>query len=150
MEMFRPVVEAYEEAWEAAGHPASARRIGCCNHAFVHRDSATARRIWEPRYRAYVEAVNDLQRASSQGQGSGMGAFDFDERAASVALCGSPEQLIDRIGINRELLHLDTQLLMFDMGGIPDPELFAAIELAGTEVLPHLGSGDTTPRAAGS
>lgn len=138
MEMFRPVVEAYEEAWEAAGHPVEARRIGCCNHAFVHRDSGTARRIWEPRYRAYVEAVNELQRASSKGAGNGMGAFDFDERLASVALCGSPEQVVDRIGTNRELLHLDTQLLMFDMGGLPDHELFATIELAGTDVIPQL------------
>jgi hypothetical protein len=46
--------------------------------------------------------------------------------------------VIDRMGEAREALHLDTHILMLDMGGIPDDELFPAIELAGAEVLPHL------------
>ena len=37
-----------------------------------------------------------------------------------------------------ELLHLDTHLLMLDMGGLPDAELCPAIELLGSDVLPKL------------
>ena len=44
------------------------------------------------------------------------------------------------MGQAREMLRLDTHLLMFDMGGIPDDELFAAIELAGADVLPQVAS----------
>ena len=38
----------------------------------------------------------------------------------------------------RETLQLDTQILMFDVGGVPDAELFTTIELVGSDVLPHL------------
>jgi hypothetical protein len=38
----------------------------------------------------------------------------------------------------QELLHLDTHVVMLDMGGLPDDELFAVIELMGVELIPTL------------
>ena len=35
-----------------------------------------------------------------------------------------------------EQLHLDTHVVMLDMGGLPDDELFATIELFGTAIIP--------------
>jgi alkanesulfonate monooxygenase SsuD/methylene tetrahydromethanopterin reductase-like flavin-dependent oxidoreductase (luciferase family) len=134
-EAFRPMVELYEERWEAYGHDPADRRVGCCTHAFVAATRAEARRVWEPRYRAYIEWVNDLVERSTGGRSGGLGGFDFDERCATTAMCGSPAEIVDRMGQLRDLLHLDTQLLMFDMGGLPDAELRAVIELAGTEVV---------------
>jgi alkanesulfonate monooxygenase SsuD/methylene tetrahydromethanopterin reductase-like flavin-dependent oxidoreductase (luciferase family) len=138
-ESFRPMVERYEEQWALHGRDPADRRVGCCTHAFVAATRAEARRIWEPRYRAYIEWVNELVFASTGGRATGLGGFDFEERCASLAICGSPAEMIDRMGELRELLHLDTQLLMFDMGGLPDDELRAVIELAGTEVIPKVG-----------
>ena len=135
IEMFRTAVELYETAWERYGRDPADRRIGCCSHCFVHRDDATARRIWEPRYRVYIEWVNELQRTSSGRRGSGMGDFDFEALIANTALCGSPQHVIDRMGTIADALHLDTHILMFDMGGLPDDELFTTIALAGTEVI---------------
>jgi alkanesulfonate monooxygenase SsuD/methylene tetrahydromethanopterin reductase-like flavin-dependent oxidoreductase (luciferase family) len=63
---------------------------------------------------------------------------DFDTMNSTIAICGSPAEVVDRMGEAREALHLDTHILMLDMGGIPDDELFPAIELAGAEVLPQL------------
>ncbi len=137
-ETFVPMVELYEESWEQYGHDPSARRIGCVSHAHVHHDSATARARWEPRYRAYIEWVNDLQARSSEGRNRGLGGFDFDRLCRTTAICGSPAEVVDRMGVLRERLHLDVHGLMFDMGGLPDDELFAAIELVGTEVIPAL------------
>ena len=105
---------------------------------FVHSSAATARAQWEPRYRAYIEWVNALQFASSGGRSAGLGGFDFDALTAETAVCGSPGQVVDRLGTIAERLSLDTQILMFDMGGMPDDELFAAIELTGSEVIPQL------------
>lgn len=138
IEMFRPMVELFEERWEAHGHDPAARRIGCCSHAHVATATRKARACWEPRYRAYIEWVNDLQRRSTEGRSSGLGAFDFDALCATTAVCGSPAEVVDRMGAIRDTLHLDVQLLMFDMGGLPDPDLFATIELSGAEVLPQL------------
>jgi alkanesulfonate monooxygenase SsuD/methylene tetrahydromethanopterin reductase-like flavin-dependent oxidoreductase (luciferase family) len=79
IEMFRKAVDYYEERWEHYGHLASAKRIGCCSHTFIHHSSATARTIWEPRYRAYIEWVNALTYQSTNGENAGgLGSFDFD------------------------------------------------------------------------
>jgi alkanesulfonate monooxygenase SsuD/methylene tetrahydromethanopterin reductase-like flavin-dependent oxidoreductase (luciferase family) len=137
LDMFRKAVDLYEARWEHYGHPASAKRIGCCTHTYIHESSQRARQIWEPRYRAYIEWVNALQSASSGGKMSGLGNFDFEALTASTAMCGSPEEVVDRMGSMREKLHLDTQILMFDMGGLPDTELFDVIELAGESLLPQ-------------
>lgn len=138
-ELFRPMVQLYEERWEAHGHDPAHRRIGCCSHAWVHPDGRRARADWEPRYRNYVEWVNELFRTSSRlPDGEGLGTFDFDERCRTVALCGSPAEVVERMAHIREVLHLDTHLLMFDMGGMPWEPLRDTIELVGAEVLPAL------------
>ncbi len=140
-ELFRPMVELYEERWEAHGHDPAQRRIGCCSHAWVDRDESRARARWEPRYRAYVEWVNELFRVSTgMADGQGIGAFDFEERCRTIALYGSPAQVVDRMEEIREVLHVDTHLLMLDMGGMPWDELAPAIELIGSDVLPGLRS----------
>ena len=139
--MFRPVVDRYIELWEAYGHDPAQRRIGCCSHFFVARDSADAKRRWAPRYLHYLESVIRWQQASASRAGATVGRFplhDFDTMNSTIAICGSPAEVVDRMGEAREALHLDTHILMLDMGGIPDDELFPAIELAGAEVLPHL------------
>lgn len=141
--MFRGVVDRYIEQWEANGHDPADRRIGCCSHAFVARDSADARRRWAPRYLHYLESVIAWQQASAARAGTPVARFplhDFDTMASTIAICGSPAEVVDRMGQAREMLRLDTHLLMFDMGGIPDDELFAAIELAGADVLPQVAS----------
>jgi alkanesulfonate monooxygenase SsuD/methylene tetrahydromethanopterin reductase-like flavin-dependent oxidoreductase (luciferase family) len=137
-EHFVPMVELYEQRWEEHGHDPAERRIGCVSHAHVERDAALAHARWEPRYRAYIEWVNDLQARSSEGRNRGLGSFDYDLLCRRTALCGSPAEVLDRMGTMQELLHLDTHALMFDMGGMPDDELFATIELVGTDLLPAL------------
>ncbi len=140
-EMFRPSVERYVEKWDEAGRDPADRRIGCCSHAWVDRDGGRARTAWEPRYLAYLEAVGRWQRHASRRAGLDVGEFrpgDFDQMLSIVAICGSPAEVVDRMGVARETLQLDTQILMFDMGGVPDAELFTTIELVGSDVLPHL------------
>jgi alkanesulfonate monooxygenase SsuD/methylene tetrahydromethanopterin reductase-like flavin-dependent oxidoreductase (luciferase family) len=137
-ENFVPMVELYEERWEAFGHDPAGRRIGCVSHAHVRPSSQEARARWEPRYRAYIEWVNELQSRSSEGRGHGLGSFDFDALCRHTALCGSPAEVLERMATIQELLHLDAHVVMLDMGGLPDDELFAVIELMGTGVLPAL------------
>jgi alkanesulfonate monooxygenase SsuD/methylene tetrahydromethanopterin reductase-like flavin-dependent oxidoreductase (luciferase family) len=143
VDMFRPAVDTYRAAWDAAGHDPAAARIGCCTHLWVAATTEAARRQWEPRYRAYIEWVNDLQAWSAgkpPGTVGGLGGFDFDRLTAETAICGSPAEVVDRMGTIASALDLDTQIVMLDMGGVPDDELFAAIELLGAAVLPQLGT----------
>ena len=142
-EMFIPVVERYIEGWEAAGRDPADRRIGCCSHFHVALASQTARDRWAPRYVAYMQAVNEwiVQSARRAGtEGRGLGDVDFDAMTSTIAICGSPEETIERMGVAAEMLQLDTQILMMDLGGLPDAELYESIELAGAEVLPTVST----------
>lgn len=138
-EMFVPVVERYLEGWEAAGRDPADRRIGCCSHFHVAGTSQEARRRWAPRYLAYMGAVEDWIRQSARRAGTetrGLGAVDFETMTSTIAICGSAEEAVERMGVAAEVLQLDTQILMMDLGGLPDAELHECIELAGSHVLP--------------
>ena len=64
--------------------------------------------------------------------------FDYDATVRDMAVVGSPAEVVDRIGQMRDLLHLDTHLVKFDMGGMPHDEVAATIERFGAEVIPQL------------
>lgn len=140
-EMFRPVVELYIERWEHYGHDRAMRRIGACTHAFVGRDGAEVRARWAPRYLHYLESVARWQAASQARAGTPPAPFpvgDIDTLLSTVGICGSPMEVIHRMGTARELLSLDTQILMLDMGGMPHAEVAMALELLGSDVLPEV------------
>jgi hypothetical protein len=40
----------------------------------------------------------------------------------------------------KETLHLDTQLVMIDMGGMPDDDIRASLDLFGEHVLPEVAA----------
>ncbi|HAP78337.1 MAG TPA: hypothetical protein DCR14_19925 [Acidimicrobiaceae bacterium] len=137
--MFRPAVDRYREQWAAHGHDPALARVGACSHFFVARDSADAKARWAPRYQHYLDNVAGWQRQSSEQAGKAIGLFplqDFETMTQTVAICGSPAEVVDRMGQLHEQLGIDTHLLMLDMGGMPDDELFAALELTGAEVIP--------------
>lgn len=137
-EGFRPIVDHYIQKWEEYGRDPADRRIGSCSHAWIGKDSASARKQWEPRYGAYINWVNALIAESMGRSDVSIGAFDFDERCRTTAICGSPAEVANRINEIKELLSLDTYLLKFDMGGMPHADVARTIELAGAEVLPQL------------
>lgn len=142
-EMFRPAVERFCEQWETHGHDPADRRIGACSHAFVATDGADARRRWEPRYLHYLRSVMEFQAASSKRAGRvpiELPLDDFATMCSTIAICGSPAEVVDRMAAAQEILGIDTHLLMFDLGGLPDPELFEAIALTGAEVVPAVAS----------
>ncbi|MEM7091760.1 MAG: LLM class flavin-dependent oxidoreductase [Actinomycetota bacterium] len=138
-ELFAPIVERYIEGWEAAGHDPADRRIGCCSHFHVAPTTEQARARWAPRYEAYMHAVADWIEQSGDRAGIPTrlpATVDFEELSATVAICGSPEEVLDRMGTAREMLQLDTQLLMLDLGGLPDGELYENIEMIGETIIP--------------
>lgn len=135
-EAFVPVVDHYLACWQTAGRDRADARIGCVSHCHVASTSQEARAVWEPRYTTYMTWVVEF---IAKGMGiTSLPPFDFDTTVKRLALCGSPAEVQHRMGELRELLHLDTHLVMFDMGGIPEPELRRTITMFGTEVLPTL------------
>ncbi len=136
-EAFVPVVEHYRACWAAAGHPGPAV-VGACCHAHVAPTTAVARDRFGVWYRHYWDFVQDLVAEFTPGAPR----LPFDEIAlmdgAGPSICGSPAEVVERIGRWNELLGLDRHLFMFDLGGIGDAELFATLDLFGAEVIPQL------------
>ncbi|MEM8923413.1 MAG: LLM class flavin-dependent oxidoreductase [Actinomycetota bacterium] len=132
-ELFAPVVAIYRERWEERGRDWSDAMVGACSHTHVGPTSEAARRVWAPFYRNYWTFVGGLIGASGRWP-----SFEEAEPMDGPAICGSAEEVVDRIGTWGEVLGLDRHLFMFDLGGIDLPLLNETMERFGAEVMPRL------------
>ena len=134
-ESFQPLVERYKEQWQLAGH-ATKPTVGACCHAHVAPTSQQARqrfRVWYENYWQWVQQL--IQDYTPHAKAL---PFDYEAMLAGPALVGSPAEVVDRISSISELLELERMIFMFDLGGIPDDELYPAIELFGSQVMPNV------------
>lgn len=140
-EMFKPAVEHYEAAWTKYGHDPSGRRIGAISHFGIARTSQEAHARFRPRYEAYWGELATWTRESAHRAGRELRPLPmstYETLTSSIAICGSPAEVLERFAIARETLHLDTQLVMLDMGGMPDGELRDSFDILASDVLPAL------------
>ena len=93
------------------------------------QDPRTATSASTPQAPEEVDVVRRAERAGAD-LATGVAARD---RTGDL-----PAEVVDRIGQMRDLLHLDTHLVKFDMGGMPHDEVAATIERFGAEVIPQL------------
>ena len=63
---------------------------------------------------------------------------DYERMFETAAICGSPQQVVDRLCALREEMGLDVHLGMFDLGGLPESRLYRTLELYAEKVLPAL------------
>ncbi len=140
-ELFAPIVDIYRSRWEANGRTWADARVGACSHTHVGPTTEAARARWEPYYRNYWAFVGTLIGASGRWP-----AFDYPSLLAGPAICGGPDEVVDRIGRWGDILGLDRHLFMFDLGGMPHPEVEGVIERFAADVLPQLDTASTRPR----
>jgi alkanesulfonate monooxygenase SsuD/methylene tetrahydromethanopterin reductase-like flavin-dependent oxidoreductase (luciferase family) len=129
-EDYLPMVERYREGMHRAGR-SDAIRVALPSHCWVDKTSQGAR----ARFRPYLEQYVAFARGLRDGFGR---PLDFEGLIAGPAICGSPAEVVDRVSEINERLGLDFHLLKMDAGGVPLVDLRASLELAGTDVLPHL------------
>ena len=134
-EMFVPIVDIYRERWESIGREWTDARVGACSHIFVGETSQHARQSWEPYYRNYWHFVGGIL-----GEGSRWPDFDMAELLQGPGICGSPEEVLQRVGEWRDAFGHTRHLFMFDLGGIQEPELMESLERFGADVLPHIST----------
>lgn len=123
-----PAFEAYRTLWRERGRPGPPGRLGAASHTFVARTSQQARTLWATYIESYLSARTPPP------------VLDFDAHIGpdGPALCGSPAEVLDKLGTLRECWGHDLHLLAIDIGGIPQAEVAAATELVAFDVLPHL------------
>jgi alkanesulfonate monooxygenase SsuD/methylene tetrahydromethanopterin reductase-like flavin-dependent oxidoreductase (luciferase family) len=129
-EKLAPAVAAYRAAGKAAGH--TGLRVGVAKHLYLARDSRTARDEFFPRYASYIAS-----HSTSQYRKVEVTREIFEERAApgGALYVGSPQEIVDKIGRERELFGHDRLMGQIDIGGLPFKNVASAIELYATEVM---------------
>jgi alkanesulfonate monooxygenase SsuD/methylene tetrahydromethanopterin reductase-like flavin-dependent oxidoreductase (luciferase family) len=135
-------VERYRQLWDELGHDPSGCRVGTIAHTFVRPTSQEAYATAQPRFRSYLEWVGRLIAISTPKMAGLIRETDLQvmvERGPTV--CGSPEEVIDKMGTWRDVLGLDVYLFMCDLGGMPSAELQDSLELMGGAVLPAFRPG---------
>ncbi|MEU4443393.1 LLM class flavin-dependent oxidoreductase [Actinosynnema sp. NPDC050801] len=129
----RPVVERYREAMGGRG------RVALPSHVFVAPTAAEARATWQPYLSAYARFADPWR---------GDGEVDVEALVEGAAVCGDPAEVTDRLNRLTELLGLDAQLVMVDIGGLPHQAVLDTIRLFGREVLPNLTPSPSVARRA--
>jgi alkanesulfonate monooxygenase SsuD/methylene tetrahydromethanopterin reductase-like flavin-dependent oxidoreductase (luciferase family) len=135
---FAPLVERYRSRFAAAGHRDASARVGCCHHVHVRPDAQEARDFWRPYYLNYLGFVDRIWKRRELLHADARIDLDYDRLVRRVAICGSPAEVVDRIGAAREQLGLDVHLAMLDLGGLPPDEVARTIDVYATDVLPQL------------
>jgi alkanesulfonate monooxygenase SsuD/methylene tetrahydromethanopterin reductase-like flavin-dependent oxidoreductase (luciferase family) len=128
-EDYLPMIERYRDGMTRAGR-ADRIRVALPSHCWVAPTSQGAR----ARFRPYIEQYVAFARRLRGGFGR---PLDFDGLVGGPAICGSPAEVVDRIGAVNERLGLDHHLLKMDAGGVPFETLRETLDLMGREVLPQ-------------
>ncbi len=129
-EDYREIVDHYRTRAEERGHLAAAR-VGFPSYVHVAPTTQQARAEWRPYFDNYVEFALDVR--SSFGRPT-----DFESLLTGPVICGSPAEVTERVLEINELLGLDRQLFLMDIGGLPPTMLHASLDLLGEQVLPAL------------
>ncbi|MGW2464137.1 LLM class flavin-dependent oxidoreductase [Streptomyces sp. NPDC001761] len=131
-DVFVPVFDSYRALWkERRTEPTG--RLGAASHVFVAETSQEARARWAP----YIETYLTVRKPGDVGPPA---PPDFDTYVGpdGPAICGSPAEVVDRLGRLQELWGHDLHLLAIDVGGLPYADVQAATELVASEVLPQV------------
>jgi len=128
---------AYRDLWREKYPDAPGRQAGA-SHTFVAKTSQQARSQWSSYIGSYLSARKDS------------GPLDFDAHIgpAGPALCGSPAEVLDKLGNLREQWGHDLHLLAVDIGGISHATVNATIELIASDVLPQARRFEPEPRVS--
>lgn len=128
-EDYKDLVTLYREEMTANGCE-DRIMVGCASHIHVGANSSQAKSEWKPYVMQYADWANGLRGVSFD--------LDYDRLINGPAICGSPDEVTERIAGMHELLKPDLHLLLFDLGGLPHEQLIETIELFGSDVLPKL------------
>lgn len=121
------LVDLYWRAAAQAGHDRTGLRVASGGHMFLGRTSQGARERFFPYYSRYFALHPSFP--------GGMPRAVYDQWIANGLLVGSPQQVIDGILTQRELLGIDRYVGQYDVG-MPESVATESLELFLTEVLP--------------
>jgi alkanesulfonate monooxygenase SsuD/methylene tetrahydromethanopterin reductase-like flavin-dependent oxidoreductase (luciferase family) len=151
LELVRDLVQSYRDAWCDSGHRPGAEQIQSSLHCYVaetHRDAIEGFKRPVDRYiEVFAEAVRSwADQQSSQYAGynklvEAISALTAEKMIAShTALVGTPDEVIEQIEFNRDLIGEHEPSMQINFGGIKEREAFRTLELFARGVMPRFES----------
>jgi alkanesulfonate monooxygenase SsuD/methylene tetrahydromethanopterin reductase-like flavin-dependent oxidoreductase (luciferase family) len=129
---FVPLADLYRRTGTDAGHARRQLRLGVTSHFYVEATSQGARNTFYPYYSRYIG--NNMPAA--RGKPLPRDAFDAWSAPRGALFAGSPQEIIDKILWEHEILGHERFLAQIGLGGLPYSETARSIELLATEILP--------------
>ena len=148
--MFAQQLEAYHQAYAAAGHGSTGKVFLRCPAFLASTDAdahASAQESLMHYYRAQAKLLADsaartgVDAADRRNQtAQRLATITYEEAVRGSVFIGSPGTMIQKLQALRDDLKLDGVLLELNCGGkIPHPEIVAALNLLCRDVMPALG-----------
>ena len=141
---FKPLVDLYDQAWEAAEHDPAERRLSINTQAFVARTRAEADRAFAP---SYLEMMNRIGRERGWPP-SGRPEYEALTSPHGAVAIGSPEEVATKILMEHELFGNQRYVGQMSVGPVAHADVMRSIELFATEVAP-LVRAEVARREAG-
>jgi probable LLM family oxidoreductase len=142
-ERFVPLADLYRRSGADAGHDPATLRVGVTSHFYAEKTSQGARDTFYPYYSRYI---GDNMPAA-RGQRLPREAFEAWAGPRGALFTGSPQEVIDKILWERDLLGHDRFLAQIGLGGLPFADTARSIELLAADILPVLRR-ETAPASA--
>ncbi|WP_432572000.1 LLM class flavin-dependent oxidoreductase [Kineococcus sp. SYSU DK005] len=140
---FRPLVDLYREAARRSGHDPATLPVATHSHGFV---AGTSQRATEVHFEPYRHAMNVIGRERGWHPFSRT-SYEAGRSRRGALLVGSPQEVAEKVLLQREQLGIDRFMLHLSAGTMPHREVMRAVELLGTEVAPivRAEAGATVP-----
>lgn len=129
---FVPLADLYRRTAEQFGHDPRSLTLGVTSHVHVARTSQQAREEFYPYYSRYIGD----NMPSAHGLPLPRDAFEAWAGPRGALFAGSPQEVIEKVLWEYELLGHRRFLAQIGLGGLPYALTAEAIELLATEVLP--------------
>jgi alkanesulfonate monooxygenase SsuD/methylene tetrahydromethanopterin reductase-like flavin-dependent oxidoreductase (luciferase family) len=148
LERVRELVRIYRDAWREAGHPPGAEQIQSSLHCYVAETHREATEGFKRPVARYIEVFAEAVRSWTGQQSNQYAGYDKLVDAISgltaekmmdshTALVGTPEEVIEQVRFNRDLIGEHEPSMQINFGGIKEREAFRSLELFAAHVMPR-------------
>ena len=146
--LVRELVQSYRDAWREGGYPPGAEQIQSSLHCYVAETHKEAIEGFRRPVERYIEVFAEAVRSWSDKQSSQYAGYNKLVEAITAltaekmidshtALVGTPDEVIEQIEFNRDLIGEHEPSMQINFGGIKEREAFRTLELFAHHVMPR-------------
>ncbi|OCA72334.1 luciferase [Chryseobacterium artocarpi] len=130
---FRPLIDLYYEAGEKAGHPREKLKVGLHSLGFVADTTSKAKNIYFPGYQEMMGKIGKERGWATPTREM----FEVQAEPTGAYVIGDPDEVAEKILRHSEALGgISRFTFQMDNPGLSKEDIFRAIELIGTKVIP--------------